>query len=265
MVLGAPVVTQLLDGATPTGVFEWVFSPATTTEDAPKTLTLESGQASVQAERVAHAMLASFALEFSRAAVSMSGSGFARALEAGFTPTAGLAFPAALTPIQPGHLSVYMADTQAALTSGSTSDTTKKLLRVISGSAAVEDKHGPAWFVNQAIQSFTTFVEGADGVGGTAGLTLEADANAMALFPTLRAGTKKFIRVEAFGPVVYNAGAQPNLQMKFQWDQSVTIGNADAMSDEDGVYAIPFTFQPTHDTTWGRAHRVTVRNTLAAL
>ena len=87
----------------------------------------------------------------------------------------------------------------------------------------------------------------------------------MALLPTLRAGTKKFLRFEAIGPVVYNAGLQPNLAMRFRWDMCVTIGGGDTFSDEDGIYAIPFTFQPTHDTTWGKAHRFEVRNTVTAL
>lgn len=265
MALTAPTVSQIMDGGTPTGVYEWDFSPSTTAADSPKTVTLENGQSGVQAEKFAHVMLASFGIEFSRAEVSMSGSGFAQAAVAGITPTAALAFPATLTPVQPGHFSVYMADTQAALSSGGASDATKKLTRVVSGNANVEDRFTPAWFVNQAIQSFTTFVEGADGTGGTSALTLEADAAAMALLPTLRTGAKKFIRLEAIGPVVYNAGAQPNLAMRLRWDQCVTIGDVDTMSDEDGIYAIPFTFQPTHDTTWGKAHQVVVRNTVTAL
>lgn len=265
MAATSPVVSQVLDGATPTGVYEWVFDLLTTAADNPKTVSLEFGQSGVQAERYAHAMLTAFSLEFSRAEVTMSGSGFARAMETGFTPTAALAFPADLTPIQPGHFSIYMADAQAALSSGGASDSTKKLTRVISGSGALEDRFTPAWFVNQSQQSFTTFVEGADGTGGTAGLTVEADAAGMALLPTLRSGAKKFIRYEAIGPVVYNAGAQLNLAMRFRWDQCVTIAGVDEQSDEDGIFAIPFTFQPTHDTTWGKAHRIEVRNKVSAL
>lgn len=265
MVGSAPVVTAIMDGGTPTGAYNWTFDISSTAADSPKTVTLENGQSGVQAEKYAHAMLAAFSLEVSRAEASMSGSGFAQAAVTGITPTPALTLPADLTPILPGQFSVYMADTQAALSSGGVSDPTKKLTRVVSFSGAVEDRFNPAWFVNQAIQSFTTFVEGGDGVGGNSGITMEADAAAMALFPTLRAGAKKFIRFEAKGPVLYNAGVQPNLQACFCWDQCVTIGDVDTMSDEDGIYAIPFSFTPTHDGTWGKAHSFKVVNKVAAL
>lgn len=264
MACTAPTVSSILDGATPTGAYRWVFSPSTTAADNPKTVTLESGDSVVQSESYTHAMLAAFALEFSRSEITMSGSGFARATREAQTLTPGLALPALLTPIQPGHLSVYMADTQAALGTPD-SAAVRRLVRVISGSNAMEDRFVPAWFVNSNVGGFTTWVEGGEGVGGTSSLTLEADADAMALLPTLRAGTKKFIRLEALGPVVYNAGVQTNLRMSFRWDQCVTISDADSFSDEDGIYAIPFTFQPTHDATWGKAHEITVVNKVASL
>jgi len=259
-------VTQVLDGATPTTAYEWSFTPESLVADDPKTFTLERGQAGVQAERFSHVLFQSFGLEVARSGVSLSASAIGRRAEKGVTPTAGLQPPAVLTPITPGMFSVYMADTQAALSvAGGKSDTTKRLGRVISANPSIEDRYNPAWFVNQADESFTTFVENPDGAGGTFGLTVEADQAGMGHLDTLRAGTTKFVRLEALGPVIYNAGTQTDLRYMFRWDMAVKAENADAWGDEDGIYAIPWTFRPVHDATWGKAQQITVRNKVATL
>lgn len=261
----AAVVSQVMDGAVPTTAYEWVFTPSSTSSDNPKTFTLERGEAGVQAERFAHVLFTSFGLEVSRSGVSMSGGGFAKAAEKGVTPTGGLSTPVALTPITPGMFSVYMADTFAGLSTGAESNSAAKLGRVISANPAIEDRYNQAWFVNQAEQSFTTFVESPDGVGGTFGLTVEADTAGMVHLDTLRSGATKFIRVEALGPVLYNAGTKPNLRAMFRWDYAVKVAEAEGWEDEDGVYAIPWTLQPVHDSTWGKATQITVRNKVASL
>lgn len=262
--LGTPTVSEVMDGATATGAYEWVFTPSSTVADAPKTFTLERGD-SVQAERFAHVLLAAFGLEITRAGVSMSGSGFAKRVETGVTPTPGLDLPTDLTPIMPGQFSVYLADTQAALSSGGSSDPTKRLTRLISAAPSVEDRYNPAWFVNSAEDSFATFTENADGVGGTTGIRVEADAAGMAWLDKLRAGTTHFLRLEAEGPVLYNAGVMPNLKALFQWDMAFKVEGSDTFGDEDGIYAIGWTLRPVHDETWGKAMSVKVRNTVAAL
>lgn len=258
-------ISQVMDGGTPTGAYEHKFVPETATADAPKTFTLEAGQSGVQAERFTHLLFTGFGLEFSRGGLSVSGSGFARAAETGFTPTGGLPLPTALTPILPGQVSVYLADTQTALSTGGASDPAKRLSRVISGSPSISDRYTPAWFVNSGEGSFTTFVESSEGAGASFPLTVEADTAGMGFLANMRAGDTKFLRVEALGPVIYNAGAQPNLRHMFRWDMAVKVENAETWSDEDGIYAIPFTFRPVHDGTWGKAMEITVRNKAATL
>jgi hypothetical protein len=261
-------VSEVMDGATPTGAFEWVFTPDSVAPDAPKTFSLERGQEGSSVEKASHLLFTGFGLEISRAGISLSGSAFAKALtQAANGLTAGLDVPDDLTPITPGSVCVYMADTHALLESApGVSDTTKRLGRVISANPSIEDRYNPAWFVNCTEESFTTFVENSDGVGGTFGLTQEADdANGMALLDTVRAGATKFIRIEAKGPVIYNAGVQPDLRHLFRWDMALKIENPDAFSDEDGIYAIAWTLRPVHDGVWGKAHQITVRNMLDPL
>lgn len=263
--VNAATVNELVDGSTQTGVYEWVFTPSSTSADAPKTFTLEAGQAGVQAERFSHLLFTGFSMDISRSAVTIGGSGIAKAAEKNVTPTAGLSTPATLTPITPGMFSVYMADTYAGLSTAGASNPANRLGRVISTAPAIEDRYNPAWFVNQAEQSFTTWVESPDGVGGEVGLTVEADANGMAHLDTMRSGATKYVRIEALGPVLYNAGTQPNLRAMFRWDMAVKVASPDTWSDEDGIYAIPWTLQPVHDGAWGQAHQITVRNQVASI
>lgn len=253
-------VSEVLDGATPTGAYEWVFEPDSGAADAPKTFTLERGQDTVQAEQFTHLLFTGFGLEVSRTGATLSGGGIAKRATSGFDMTNGLTTPEDLTPIAPGHFSVFLADDPADL-----GLEPNRLTRVISANPSIEDRYNPAWFVNAAEESFTTFVENPDGVGGTFGLTVEADQAGMEWLPRMRVGSTHFLRLQAEGPVIYDAGTQTDLRMLFQWDMAVKVENADSWSDEDGIYAIPWTLRPVHDGAWGKAMSIMVRNTVQAL
>lgn len=255
--LGQPVTSNIMDGATPTSAYQHVFTPSSSAADNPFTFTLEQGQEGVQAERFSHILFTGFSLDISRSEVSMGGGFIGKKAEKGFNPTDGLAIPADLRPILPGHFSVYAADTAAGLDAGT------KLLRVISAAPEVSDRYNPAWFVNAAEESFTTWTENADGPTAESGMTLEADANGMAYLDKLRSGETFFLRLEALGAEL-DAGVA-DTQLRFTWDMAVKAREVDTWSDEDGIWAIPFTFQMVHDPTWGKATQVTVVNTLQTL
>lgn len=258
-------VSQVLDGVTPTGAYEWVFTPDPAGADTPKTFTLERGQDGVQVEKFAHLLFTGFGLELTRAGVSLSCPGFAKRMSSGTDATDGLDIPADLTPILPGQFCIYMAETHAELEDDpGVSDPTKRLTRVIAANPSMEDRYNPAWFINCTEDSFTTFVENPDGVGGTFGLTQEADAVGMGLMENLRNGDTVHVRMEAQGPVIYDAGVQQDLRHLFRWDMALKVENVEGWSDEDGIYAIPWTLRPALDGTWGKAHQITVRNTVAA-
>lgn len=263
--MNVATVNEVMDGATPTGAFEWTFTPATFGADTPKTFTLENGQEGVQAERLAHLLFTEFGLEISRGEVSLSGSAIAKRVEAAFDPTNGLSL-GDLNPVTPGQFSVYVVDDPANFedTPGHT-DATNLLGRVIQANPSISDRYTPAWFVNSAETSFTTWVENADGASAEFGLTVEADSDGMSWLNRMREGTTHFIRVEAVGPQIYDAGTSPDLRHLFQWDMAVKVNEADDWSDEDGIYAIPWTLQPVHDGGWGKAMTVKVRNTVATL
>lgn len=256
--LGKPVTSQVMDAAVPTGAYQHVFTPNSSAADDVWTFTLEQGQEGVQAEQFSHILFTAFSLELSRAEVTLGASFIGKKAVTGFDPTNGLAVPADLKPILPGHFSIYVADTGADL-----GTTQTKLLRVISANPNVGDRYNPAWFVNAAEESFTTWTENAEGPTAESGMTLEADAVGMAYLDRLRSGETIFFRIEALGAEV--APGVEESRLRFTWDMAVKAREVDTWSDEDGIWAIPFTFQMVHDGDWGKATQVTVVNELAAL
>lgn len=257
--IGAPTSSSILDGATPTGAYQHVFTPNSSAADTPKTFTLEQGDA-VQAEKFAHLLFTAFGLDISRSEVGISGSFFAQAAQKAITMTPALSVPVGLVPILPGQFSAYTA------TSGANLGTTQtQLLRLISAAPQIGDRFNPAWFVNAALPSFTTFVENADGPTAEAELNLEADANGMLFLDRVRDGQTIFLRLEAKGPIIYNAGTQVNLSYRFCWDIALKAREAGDWSDSDGIWGLPFTFQAVHDGTWGMSQRITVVNKTAAV
>jgi hypothetical protein len=261
----ATSVTQVMDGGTPTGAYEWIFSPDSFTPDAPKIFTLERGQDTVNVEKYSHLLFNAFGLQCSRSAVAQSGSAFSMAAVKGTSLTGALAIPAALTPITPGSVCVYLATTHALLDSAGASDPTKRLTRVINANPSIGDRFNPAWFVNCTVPSFTTFVEKTEGAGGQFTLTAEADTVGMGILDNLRAGDTLFVRVEATGADIYNAGTKPHLKYTLQWDMAIKIQAPNAFSDEDGIYAIGWTGVPVHDVTWGKSQSILVRNKASVL
>lgn len=255
-VFGAPTVTAI----TPTFAFSYVYEVSSGALDNPKTLTVEKGQAAGLAEKYAHAMLTSFSLAVSRAEVTMSGSGFARAATTGATITPGLPIPTDLIPLQPGHFTVGLLAEGGNPTTGLAA--APAMTRVVSLAPSIEDRFMAAWFVNAAQQSFTTFVENGEGVGGSWGLVVEADAAGMTLLANLRLGTTRFIRLQATGPNI--PSSSPSTNFGFTWDVAVKVSAVEQFSDEDGVYAIGFALQPVHDAVLGKSQTITVTNNVSA-
>lgn len=262
--VNSATVTEITLEGSATGVQEWVFTPDSSDADTPKTFTLERGQAGVQVERIAHLLFTAFGLEVSRSGVTLSGSAFGKRLEKGVTATPGLETPTALTPIIPGQFSVFMRDPANDL--GILGDPSTRLTRVVSANPGIEDRYNPAWFVNADEDSFTTWVENADGAGGTLDLTVEADAKGMSLLDYIRTGDTLHVRLEAQGPVLFShENPAESIRNLFRWDMAVKVEGVDSWSDEDGIYAIPWTLRPVHDADLGYAHQITVRNTVASI
>lgn len=250
--LSTPVVTQIMDGSTATGAYRWVFDTNSFGDDNPKTFTIEQGS-SVRAHRVSNAIISELSLEWSREEIELGGTAIARAIEDGVTLTAG-ATQLEQVPVKPTDLSIYLDNSSAQIG-------TTKLLRNLSGEFSVSDRFVPLWVVDRAQPSFVTTIEGEPEVEFS--LTLEADAQGMQSLQAMRAGQTRFLRIEAVGPVIY-AGTTP-VRHTMLLDIAGQVSEPDEFSDEDGVYAIGWTFGAVHDPTWGKAMRAEVITTLATL
>lgn len=245
-------VTQIMDGATPTGCYKWVFDSNAFDVDNPKTFTVEQGSA-VRAARSAGLLISDTTMEFSRSEVTLSGSAIGKAISDGIvmTPT-----PTQLpqVPVRPTEMSFYADTTAAGLG-------TTKLTRAIKGSFELSSRYGPLWVVDAALPSYAATVETEPTMQGT--LLQVMDTEGMANLTRLRAGTTMFFRFAAIGPSIY-VGALPQTH-KLYVDFAAQVSDIKEPSDEDGVYAIEWTLGGVVDSIWQKAFHIEVFTTTVAL
>jgi len=252
-------VAAVMDGATETGAYEWTFSPESSAADDPVTFTVESGDAT-QAERTGHVLVTDFGLDISRSEMSLKGSAIGQRLETGVTMTADpTPYSPDLTPITPGSVCVYVADTLAGLDDAATA----RQGTVLSASPSIGGRFNPVWYLNCVLDSFATFSEAPE-PDFSIDYVVEANANGMAWLDRFRTGQTQYVRIEATGPDIYTGGATP-VKNLFRWDFAVKASEPGDMGDEDGIYALHPTLQVVHDPAWGRATQVRVINTVPAL
>jgi hypothetical protein len=263
-VMGTPVVSQIMDGATPTGAYKWVFSPSSSGIDTPQTYTVEEGDASIAA-KASYGLFTDFDLDMNRGEISMGASGIAQRLTTGVALTAGATNVVAdQSPILPGQVCIYVADTPAALeiTPG-VSDPTKRWGTALSIHPTVGGRFDPVWYLNCTQQSFGAHIETPE-PDYTLDFMAEANAQAMVWLDHFRTGKTQFVRIEATGNRIYD-GAVTDQFYSLVWDFAVKVLEPGEKSDEDGVYAVAPSLQIVHDAAWGRATRLTVVNKVSAL
>ncbi len=253
-VISAPVVTTILDVAIPTGATRWVFSSNTFGDDAPKTFTIEQGSA-FRAHRFANGIITEYTWGWSRDEIELGGSLLGRAIEDGITLTSS---PTLLQqiPVRPAELSVYIDDTSGGLG-------TTKQLRTLSGECNIADRHMPLWVVDAAQPSFVSTVEGEPTVEFK--IKQMADSQSAANLVAMRNGTTKFLRLRGVGPQIYTSAAPMTVNHQVTWDVAGQVSDVSSFEDEDGVFAVEYTFTAVHDPTWGKAYQVEVITTTAAL
>lgn len=243
--------------ATGTNSRQWEFIPAATTSDAPKSLTIERGDATI-AERVAGALLTGMDLTFRRDSIDMSGDGMARAIATGITLTSSpTAIP--LVPVIPKTVSVYV-DAPSTSSAGATDTAlgTTKLSLVREASLSISDRYAPFWALDAAQASYAASLEGEG--GWEIGITPVADSTGMAFLTNARAGDSRAIRIEAVGSII-----ETTITYKLTIDAIGQIIEVGELSDDDGAQVIPYTFGIVYDTTWAKALRVRVVCTRTAL
>lgn len=255
-VISTPTVTSILDGGSPTGATRWVFNSNTYGDDAPKTLTVEQGSA-FRAHRFAHGIISEYTWEWSRDEIELGGTMLGRAIEDGVTLTGS---PTVLpqVPVRPSELSVYIDSTAVGLG-------TTKQLRTLKGECNIGDRYQPLWVVDAAQPSFVSTVEGEPSVEFV--ITQMADSQAAANLIAMRAGTSKFLRLRGVGPEIFapTVGLPEGVRHQVTWDVAGQVSDVSSFEDEDGVFAVEYTFSAVHDPTWGKAFTVEVITTTATL
>lgn len=167
--------------------------------------------------------------------------------QAGVAPTS-----AEQMPVLGSQVNVYLADTAAGL------DGASALTRIMTSGFNISDRFTQLWTLNRANSSWSVPVEQKPTVQMT--LKVEADDTGMGFLTNMRAGSKKFVRIEAIGPII--TGSTP---YTLQIDMCGKVGQPSEFSDQDGIYAIEWTLDANYDTTWAKALEVKLINKLAAL
>lgn len=230
---------------------QWTFTPNASSEDTVKTFTVEQGGV-VRAHKFTHGLVTQLEITLTRDSCEISGTMLGQALQDGITMTASPTTPPE-TPMVPTDFDVYFDPTFGALG-------TTKLQRVLSVTLTIGDRFAPVWVLNSAEDSFVATVESEPTAEVT--LLMEADAEGMAQLTQERAGTTKFLRVHGISDQLAGGTTQA---YEFMWDAALKVKDVGDFSDEDGVYAIEYTFEQVYDPTWGNAMQATVINKEATL
>jgi hypothetical protein len=183
-VINTPVITEIMDGAIHTGAFKWVFDSNVSTEDNPKTFTIEQGSA-VRAQKFTNAIVHDIGLKFSRSAVELTGNLLAQRLQDNIVLTGGLG-QIPIIPMLASGFDVFIDPTFGALG-------TTKMGRLFDGDFKLGNRFGPLWVVDSSQASFANTVETTPTSSFT--MIVEADAAGMAYLQTMRRGTTVFARI----------------------------------------------------------------------
>lgn len=230
-----------------TTAYLWTHAPSSSAEDTRKTYTIEQGSA-LRAHKFVGAFFHAFNISGDRSKVEVTAEAMGRLLSDAITLTATpTAVP--LVPLQPKEADVYLDTTSAGL--GGT-----KLTRVLHYELDIQDTKGPLWVVDSSKPSFAASVEMP--IEATLKLRQEADAEGMAALTDWRAGgLTKFARLK-FTSANLAGTAFP---YSATFDMAVQVAEPPSeFTDEDGVYAIEWTYKIVHDTTWGKALTAAVMN-----
>lgn len=229
--------------------YKWSFEIDQDAPDTIATYTVEAGS-SVRAGRFSYGIVQEFGLSIATDAVEVSGSMLGQQYQDGVTLSAS---PTAVevVPVLPSHFTVYADDSSGALG-------TTKLARVLKAEFKIADRFSPLWVLDASQDSWLAHVETQPTV--TLSLLLEADAAGMGLLSTLRSGAKKFVRVQAVGPV-----ADGTYNHTLTIDMSGMVSEVGEFADEDGVFALQWTLRAVYDSAWGKAVQVDIINKLSTL
>lgn len=156
-----------------------------------------------------------------------------------------------LVPIVPDHINVYLADTYASLSSN-------RMQRCSVMNFNFTDRFSPFWAFNRS--NGGNWLDKAEGTSLAARFAVKAhaDSEATSLLGTARSNARKFMRIEAIGPIAF--GSDP---YEFVLDTAVKVASVGQLEDEDGMYMANYELALTEDRNWGNSMIVYLRNLMA--
>jgi len=252
-VVATPTITNVMDAAIDTLARKWVFDSSSVGIDTVKSFTVEQGD-TTRAHRFAYGIVSEFGLKFSRDGVESSGMMLGRELQDGVTLTpTPTSIP--IVPMLGKQIDVYIDSTSAALG-------TTKLGRLLSGEFSIGDRFAPLFVVDSANPSWVAHLETERKI--ELKLRMEADTAGMALLVPARDNTTRFLRLKATGARIYTNGAVI-VDHSLSIDVAGKISDVGELSDEDGVFAVEWTFTSVYDAAWTRAFKAELVNLATAL
>lgn len=193
--------TPVAHGASATAK-DWIYPASLSGSIEPQVYTIEKGEAATRAHKYAHMLFNKFGYKLNRKTdASVSGGWFAQRTTDGITMTGS----PTIVPLQPmtgQQFNLYLDPLSANLG-------TTQLLKALEFEFSLDNIYNPAWYINRANSSFSTYVDTKP--SATVKFKLAADAVGMGLVDLMRSGATRFMRVEAVGDLIDNT-------------QTVTIG-----------------------------------------
>lgn len=232
-----------------TDAYLWEHESAQDSEDTIKTYTVESGS-SVRAHKNAYALINMFGYSVTPTECKTRGSMIGHRITDGITMTTTPTEIDAV-PMAPGSFCVYCDEDSADLG-------TTKLTRVFNIDFENGARFGAVWPVDCALDNFAAHVETEP--KAVLKLLTAANAQGMDFLNNARVGTKLFFRVESTGEEI-----DTGENYLFQHDLCATVADIGEFRDENGVYALEWTFNVKYDATWGKAFYFAVKNALTGL
>lgn len=238
-----PVVD--VDAADSPGLKRWVFSSSTSEDDDPATFSIQHGSG-VRADAFVYGLVTELGFSFSRDVVEVSGSMIGRALQDDVVLVSSGIEADEPEIVLPTQVTVYLDDDHTNLG-------TTPFRRLTRGDWNLGSRFNPLWVVDASQNSFVTHLESEPDL--TASIMVEADEAGMELLSMAREGETRFLRFEAIGREIGTGNF-----LRLCIDTAVKISDTGGFSDEDGMYAIEWSFTGVYDTGWGKAMEITLDN-----
>lgn len=236
MLLGEAVITTPVGG---TNARKWTWAPAANALLVPKPFTMEKGN-SVYGLQFPGCILTGFNIGWNRTdRIEIGGTVMGGRVNKPFTMTTIASNPTvSQVRVLPPQIDVYMDDTFAAVSGA----TPTQLGKAFEAGISLDGLYSAVWPLNSSKTDYDGIVPAQPDSEST--LLLQVDATSMALIDTLRAGQRKYMKIRGYGATI-----ETSIKYEFSVTLAVEVADIDSFEDNDGVYAVPFTFQPVSDGT----------------